>query len=327
LPLFIFIQVAASAHSGFLTASELNKYYAEKGHYPPKALFSGAQGIVFCKCDISSSGAISECTVVSGTNDEFNNEAVRLLKGMPLAANTERPSLETRDLAVHFSIIDGRGLITDAADSIDIKAHPPYDLQEYINNNIHLSAAGIEAGDTVTYISLRILKNGMPDSFSVVNSWLKTSKLPIMQAMTKMARWVPACKYGTAYDTWLSICLRLRVSGSQVIATIDSTANNKVYNLVEQMPHPPYDLVKYLSDNLKYPKRARKNNVQGRVVVRFVVGSDGNIRGCKVVKHLDDDLDEEALRVIGQMDPWIPGKQNGKPVAVYFTLPISFKLD
>lgn len=85
-------------------------------------------------------------------------------------------------------------------------------------------------------------------------------------------------------------------------------------------------VMKYLSENIKYPVVAQKNGVQGRVVVSFVVERDGSITDVKVARSVDPSLDREAMRVVRSMPHWIPGKQNGSTVRVKYSMPISFRL-
>ena len=104
---------------------------------------------------------------------------------------------------------------------------------------------------------------------------------------------------------------------------------NKVFDVVEQMPSfpgGPSALMKYLSENVKYPVVAQENGVQRRVVVSFVVEKDGHITDVKVVRSVDPSLDKEAARVVKSMPSWIPGKQNGSAVRVKYNVPVSFKL-
>ena len=82
-------------------------------------------------------------------------------------------------------------------------------------------------------------------------------------------------------------------------------------------------VMKYLSENIKYPVVAQKNGVQGRVVVSFVVERDGSITDVKVARSVDPSLDREAMRVVRSMPHWIPGKQNGSTVRVKYSMPIS----
>ena len=112
-------------------------------------------------------------------------------------------------------------------------------------------------------------------------------------------------------------------------APADSTAKEEVFMVAEQMPEFPggmKELLKFLQDNLKYPENAMKNNVQGRVIVQFVVEKDGTPTEFKVARSVDPDLDAEALRVLQTMPKWKPGMQRGEVVRVKFTVPVSFKL-
>ena len=99
--------------------------------------------------------------------------------------------------------------------------------------------------------------------------------------------------------------------------------------MVEQKPEFPGGeaaMYKWLSDNIVYPSAASEEGVQGRVVVEFVVDRDGSITNVKVVRQRHPALDKEALRVIKAMPKWIPGRNNGQPVKVTYTLPVTFKL-
>ncbi len=85
-------------------------------------------------------------------------------------------------------------------------------------------------------------------------------------------------------------------------------------------------MYKWLSKNVRYPKEASRNGIEGRVIVSFVVEKDGQITGVEILKGIGFGCDEETLRVITKMPRWKPGKQNGTPVRVKYTLPLSFKI-
>lgn len=106
--------------------------------------------------------------------------------------------------------------------------------------------------------------------------------------------------------------------------------DDKVYDIVEQQPEfpgGPSAMAKWLGDNIKYPAEAAKNGIEGRVIVRFVIGSDGTVGNVEIVRGVDPQLDAEAVRVINAMPKWTPGKQDGKPVAVRYTIPVTFRTD
>ena len=103
----------------------------------------------------------------------------------------------------------------------------------------------------------------------------------------------------------------------------------KVFDVVEQMPEFPGGmeaLMQFLSKNMKYPDEATKAGQEGRVIVSFVVEADGRVTNAKVVKSVAPLLDAEALRVIGLMPRWEPGRQNGEAVRVKYTIPVAFRL-
>ena len=102
-----------------------------------------------------------------------------------------------------------------------------------------------------------------------------------------------------------------------------------VYRSAEQMPQFPGGeaaLMKYIESHINYPPMAAKNNIQGKVVVQFVVDKTGKVGEVKVVRSVDKDLDKEAIRVVKSLPKFTPGRQDGKAVSVWYTLPVPFKL-
>jgi len=104
-------------------------------------------------------------------------------------------------------------------------------------------------------------------------------------------------------------------------------ADTPVYRFVEHMPEFPGDINQYLAANIRYPKEARDRGIEGRIVIEFVVDTDGRVTKTKILQHIDPFCDAEALRVIRQMPRWKPGTtKEGLPVKTYFTLPITFRV-
>lgn len=103
----------------------------------------------------------------------------------------------------------------------------------------------------------------------------------------------------------------------------------EVFKAVEQMPTFPGGeaaLMKYLREHINYPTVAMENNVQGKVIVQFVVTKTGKVGEVKVARSVDRDLDKEAVRVCKSLPDFIPGRMNGQAVNVWYTLPVQFKL-
>jgi protein TonB len=101
---------------------------------------------------------------------------------------------------------------------------------------------------------------------------------------------------------------------------------NKVYTVAEQMPSFKGNVNQWLAQNLTYPATAAENGIQGKVVLKFVVDENGNVSDVQVVRSVDPSLDREAVNTVKRMPKWNPGMQNGQPVKVWYTLPVTFKL-
>ncbi len=115
----------------------------------------------------------------------------------------------------------------------------------------------------------------------------------------------------------------------EVITQAPVEKEEKTYVAVEQMPKYPggdAELLGFIAKNLRYPVMAQENGIEGKVYLRFVVSSTGDVKDVTVLRSLDPSCDKEAIRVIKMLPRWIPGKQNGKAVSVYYTVPITFKL-
>ena len=111
--------------------------------------------------------------------------------------------------------------------------------------------------------------------------------------------------------------------------TVVAKKNQQVFDVVEKMPEYPGGqaaLFEYLQKNVKYPADAEKKKVEGRVLVTFVVNTDGSITDIEVVRKTFPSLDAEAVRVISGMPRWKPGEQKGQKVRVKYTVPLTFRL-
>ncbi|RIY13056.1 energy transducer TonB [Hymenobacter rubripertinctus] len=110
---------------------------------------------------------------------------------------------------------------------------------------------------------------------------------------------------------------------------VEEVVTNKPYTYVEQMPVFPGGqeaLLQYIAKNIKYPAMALRNQVEGRVFIKFVVGPDGTVTNVEVQKGIGAGCDEESMRVIKSLPRFTPGKQNGRAVSVYYTVPVTFAI-
>ncbi len=103
--------------------------------------------------------------------------------------------------------------------------------------------------------------------------------------------------------------------------------DDAVYSVVSEQPSFPggmQEMMKFISENRKYPAEAKAKDIHGKVIVAFVVERDGSLSNIEILRPLGSGCDEEAIRLIKSMPKWTPGKQNGKAVRVSFKLPVTF---
>ena len=109
----------------------------------------------------------------------------------------------------------------------------------------------------------------------------------------------------------------------------EEEAEPEPFVVVEEMPMYPggdIELLKYIGEHTQYPEVAKENNIQGRVIVRFCVTAKGGVSQVSILKGVDPELDKEAIRVVSALPAFKPGKQGGKPVPVWYMVPITFTL-
>lgn len=123
---------------------------------------------------------------------------------------------------------------------------------------------------------------------------------------------------------------QVKVVDDPITNNTDNSDSDKVYMVCEKMPEYPGGSAQLHADVkslLKYPKKARKKKIEGRVIVQFVIEKDGSIGEVKVVRGKDSELDKEAVRIIKNLKPFTPGMMGDTPVRVWYSLPIDFKIE
>jgi TonB family protein len=156
-------------------------------------------------------------------------------------------------------------------------------------------------------------------------------KKRIMMMKTKKSNHLSVLKYALVipFAALAIVATTNKELVAKPITIVAKHTDDKVYILVDVMPEfkgGTEALMKYLGNNVKYPKEAKENKIEGKVLIGFIIDTKGNIKEVNIIKTADELLDAEAVRVIKTMPKWKPGKQDGKKVNVKFVLPIAFKL-
>lgn len=162
-----------------------------------------------------------------------------------------------------------------------------------------------------------------------VDPSLDAEALRVMNTLDKT--WKPGKEKGVAVKVNYTVPINFALHGGANKEKHMSSGEsaNTIFAIVEEMPRYPGGeeaLKKYIANTLNYPDVAKKEGIQGKVYVSFVVEKDGSVGDTKIARGVEPALDNEALRVVKTLPKWIPGKQKGKAVRVQYTLPINFAL-
>lgn len=163
------------------------------------------------------------------------------------------------------------------------------------------------------------LEVGTDQSIQVAYIGMSTVTMSVKDCLKKADQTIVLTESDTKKD------VKVVASAPQTVVSDDQT-----FSVVEQMPEYPGGMragLEFMARNLRYPTKAQEAGKQGCVIVQFVVRKDGSLSDFKVLRLVDPWLDAEAIRVISTMPKWKPGMQDGKPVSVKFTLPVTFMLE
>jgi TonB family protein len=198
-----------------------------------------------------------------------------------------------------------------------------YNMMSYISENVHYPDSAI-----IKNIQGRVLVKFVVNEDGSISDCKVASGIgggcdeEALRVIKKMPPWKPGRNAGKAIKVYFTQPISFKLEEP------DSTQKLEVvYQSADSMPYPRYDFTRYLEGTLRYPEKPRDANIQGKIVLKFIVGKDGHIYNCQVANPGNKDLDMEALRVISQMPPWKPAIKDGKPVNCWQTRPIIFKLE
>lgn len=266
---------------------ELMKFIKDNLHYPKVAAEVGIEGRVTIRFVISRTGEVTDVTVIRGLDPSCDKEAVRVVKMMP----TWTPGRQNgMNIPVYYTIPIvyklNKGTSNDKTPLLIVDGT----IRPYslLKDTVLLKPSDI--------LSLSILRDS-----AALAAFGNNGANGVIKIVTKSG----AVKQDSALNS-----------------------DKPVFG-VEVMPQYPggeQALLVFIKNNLRYPASEAQGGIQGRVTIRFVVNKLGKVCDITVIRGLSRGCDAEAVRVIKMMPNWIPGKQKGNPVSVYYTLPIVYKL-
>ena len=214
-------------------------------------------------------------------------------------------------------------------------------LMKYLQENVVYPPEAVK--DSIqgrVVVQMLIDRTGAVSKVKVVRSVHELLDNEAVRVCKSLPKFVPGRRGGETIQVWytLPVTFTLTDDGETAIGSVkerpslqSETASDdeQCFEEPDVMPEFPGGLealLDFLRDNIRYPKMALKNKVQGRVIVGFVVQKTGKVGQIKVLESVDQDLAEEAVRVVKSLPDFTPGLVNDEPVNVWFTLPVNFML-
>jgi len=220
------------------------------------------------------------------------------------------------------------------------------EMHRFIANTLSYPADAVErdAQGLVVYTFV-VEKDGTLSNFNIIHRADPLLNEEALRILKNMPPWRPARHKGEVVrsETYVPMYFKLNKNAQFTTRTSSSATarayaktdasiieNNDIYTIVDKMPEYEYGesgLSKFIAHNMRYPREALQQGIEGRILCSFIVGQDGSISNIEVVNGLNSDLDNEAIRVLGLMPKWKPGENNGEKVNVKCLLPIDFTID
>ncbi len=288
--------------------------------YPDKALNGNIQGRVVLKFTVNEDGSITDCKVEKGIGGGCDEEAMKVVSAMPKwkpGQNNGVPVKVRYMLPVTFTIAVGEKIYS----LVDNMPTPTFNYGKYIIENMQYPGAALKAGvEGTVFVRFVLNEEGKAEDVKTINSLMGGCNEEAIRLIKNMPAWLPGKQNDTPVKVWCNLPVTFILKPGYRVP-VDTT-------LIHYFsPEPSFDLGSYLEANLRYPDEARDNDIQGRVIVRFLINNNGTISNFRILKGVTKSLNQEAIRVIKGMPTWMPGLFKGNPVESHFTLPINFRLD
>ncbi|RPD49798.1 TonB family protein [Hymenobacter sediminis] len=313
--------------------------------YPTEALQQRLQGRVFVKFVVAASGKVQGAEVVKSLHPLLDAEAVRAITSLPAwepGRQVGRPVAVSYTVPITFRLpLNVEEILAERLGKAPIqpeKRHAqfpggPEALYSYLRKAPYPETArsgkiegkvfvtvDLDAAGRVTKATA-ILPSGKGKKLNAASATLYAAA---QEYLSQMPTWEPAFANGQPTASTITLPINYQEDSADLLVQLLA---QPIYPYLDEMPVPlKQDLISSSSHHIKYPVSALRNQIQGEVLVYFVVNEQGKVTQPTVIRSVDPALDEEALRVVAGIADFTPGRQNGKPASMFFIIPVTFAI-
>jgi TonB family protein len=307
--------------------------------YPKEAKDKNIQGRVVIRFVVAADGSVGQIVILRKVDPLLDAEAVRVVKMLPKF----KPGMQGgKPVNVYYTMPVTFGLMADPFSNrprymvfdgdtiyLMLKENPQFPggreaFEKFKADNLKYPADAKNNGfEGYVSVSFLVGKDGSLTDFTITGGVSPSLDAEALRVAKMMPAWLPGKENGRPVKVKYS-------AGFNFTANPSPEVPKEVFVVVEEMPlFPGGDsaLMSFITKNINYPKIAKENAITGRVVLKFCINYLGNVEQVGILKTVDPSLDAEAIRVIKLLPPFKPGKQGGKPVNVWYNVPVVFALD
>lgn len=304
---------------------ELRKFLKDSIRYPVNN--ECVSGRVILRFTVEKDGSITDVKVAKSMDSIFDAEAVRVVKLMPKWIPSKKNGLNSSSeftLPVTFQSNEKKckSEIYKVVEQMPKFPGGLEAMREFINENLkYPEGAGCVEGKVI--LQFTVEKDGSLSDIKVARSLEPTFDAEAIRVIKLMPKWIPGEMRGKPVRIEYMLPVSFKLSTSDIL----SIENDTIYTKLDEMPSFPEGkkaLMEFVHNNLQYPSMIGCGDIQGKVIIKFIVEKNGSLSDIKVARSLEPSFDAEATRVVKLMPKWNPGKKNGIDVRTYYTLPITF---
>lgn len=302
--------------------------------YPEEAKKAGKYGTVFVEYNTDKNGYVTNILVRKSLDSLLDREAMRVISTMP-QRQPDVPHLMR--VPISFGVDDTKEF-ERKADSVKkarlermnvlTKAErmPSYPggnkaLNEFLEDNLKYSKSALKDGKSISVLVEFIVNpDGSLSYIGIKRSVNSQLDAEAMRVVSMMPKWNPGKNNGEPVAVYYLLPVFFKGKGG-------NSANTKGRNKRPEFSGGEQSMEDFIEKNMKYPKSAKEDSIEGRVFVDFIIDTNGRLSDVGVLKSVDSRLDEEAVRIVNNMPKWKCGISEGKPTAMRYAIPIDFSLN
>ncbi|MGA2406569.1 MAG: energy transducer TonB [Bacteroidales bacterium] len=319
----------------------LLKYIAENTRYPKEAKDNNIQGRVITRFKVKEDGTVSDVSVLKGVDSQLDNEALKVVSSIPkftpgklngvsvpvwyMIPITFTLNGDSQQRPSRFEVI-GSDTVYSVTKEMPMFPGGDEAFLKFKTENIkylpEVKSLGIEG---TVLVRFWIEENGSVSNIKIMQGVSPSLDAEAIRVTKLMPAWEPGKENGKPVKFVSMTNFDFLLTPRMPPVYEEGTP----FVVVEEMPQFPGGndaLLKYIAENTNYPEASKEQNINGRVVIRFCVTANGSVSMISVLKSVAPELDAEAIRVVGTLPAFKPGKQGGKPVNVWYMVPITFGL-